>query len=88
MRQCCRKSRTACLSSSCRLGTPSGDFVLALGRICPEKGFHHALDAAALAETPLLLAGKVYPYPDHLRYFAEELQPRLGSQARFLGPLS
>lgn len=64
------------------------NFVLALGRICPEKGFHHALDAAALAETPLLLAGKVYPYPDHLRYFAEELQPRLGSQARFLGPLS
>jgi glycosyltransferase involved in cell wall biosynthesis len=63
-------------------------FGLALGRICPEKGFHHALDAAALAQMPLLLAGRVYPYPDHLRYFAEEIGPRLGSRARFLGNLA
>ena len=62
-------------------------FALALGRICPEKGFHHALDAAAFAQTPLLLAGRVFPYPDHLRYFTEEIEPRLGSQARFLGNL-
>jgi hypothetical protein len=62
-------------------------FVLALGRICPEKGFHDALDAAALARTPLLLAGHVFPYPDHLQYFAENIQPRLGPQARFLGNL-
>jgi glycosyltransferase involved in cell wall biosynthesis len=63
------------------------NFVLALGRICPEKGFHHAIDAAALAEIPLLFAGRVYPYPDHLRYFSEELQPRLGPRTRFLGNL-
>ena len=63
------------------------EFVLALGRICPEKGFHHAIDAAALAETPLLIAGRVFPYPDHEQYFVDEIQPRLGPHARFLGNL-
>jgi glycosyltransferase involved in cell wall biosynthesis len=63
------------------------EFALALGRICPEKGFHHALDAAALAQVPLLIAGRVFPYPDHEQYFAEEIEPRLGPQARFLGNL-
>jgi glycosyltransferase involved in cell wall biosynthesis len=62
-------------------------FALALGRICPEKGFHHALDAAALARMPLLIAGQVFPYPDHEQYFAEKIQPRLGPHARFLGNL-
>jgi glycosyltransferase involved in cell wall biosynthesis len=64
------------------------NFALALGRICPEKGFHHALDAAALAQTPVLIAGQVFPYPDHEHYFAEVIQPRLGPQARFLGNLN
>src|SRR5437763_694856 len=63
------------------------DFALALGRICPEKGFHYALDAAALARTPLLIAGRVFPYPDHEQYFAKEIEPRLGPLARFLGNL-
>lgn len=62
-------------------------FALALGRICPEKGFHHALDAAALARTPLVIAGQIFPYEDHERYFAEEIRPRLGPQARFVGNL-
>ncbi|MBV8889177.1 MAG: glycosyltransferase family 4 protein [Alphaproteobacteria bacterium] len=63
------------------------DFALALGRICPEKGFQHALDAARLAGTPLLLAGQIFPYEAHQRYFAEEIQPRLGPATRFLGAL-
>ena len=63
------------------------NFALALGRVCPEKGFHHALDAAALARMPLLIAGHVFPYPEHERYFAEKIQPRLGPHARFLGNL-
>src|SRR4051812_46585637 len=40
-------------------------FALALGRICPEKGFHLALDAAKRARAPMLLAGRVYAYPAH-----------------------
>src|SRR5438874_162818 len=58
---------------------------LALGRICPEKGFHLALNAAALAGVPLLIAGQVFPYPYHQRYFDEEIRPRLGPSARFVG---
>lgn len=63
------------------------NFALALGRICPEKGFHLALDAAARAVTPLLLAGEVFPYQTHRRYFDEEIRPRLGPAARFIGAI-
>jgi glycosyltransferase involved in cell wall biosynthesis len=62
-------------------------FALALGRICPEKGFHHAVDAAALAQMPLVIAGQVFPYEAHERYFTTEVQPRLGPKARFVGQL-
>ena len=63
------------------------NFALALGRICPEKGFHLALAAADNARVPLLIAGQVFPYPDHQRYFEERIGPRLGPGARFLGPV-
>ena len=62
-------------------------FALILGRICPEKGFHEALDAAALAQIPLVIAGQVFPYEAHVRYFTTEIQPRLGPSARFVGNL-
>src|SRR5205823_4301116 len=45
------------------------------------------LEAAALAQVPLLIAGQVFPYEYHERYFAEEIRPRLGPRARFLGNL-
>jgi CelD/BcsL family acetyltransferase involved in cellulose biosynthesis/glycosyltransferase involved in cell wall biosynthesis len=61
-------------------------FALAIGRICGEKGFHLAAEAAALAGVPLLIAGDLFPYPDHLRYFREQLLPRLG-RARLIGPI-
>lgn len=63
------------------------EFALSLGRICPEKGFHHALDAARLADVALLLAGQVYRYPEHERYFEAEIAPRLDRRRRFIGPL-
>jgi glycosyltransferase involved in cell wall biosynthesis len=63
------------------------DFALSLGRICPEKGFHLALDAARQAGMPLLLAGRVFPYPAHEDYFMREILPRLDPKRRFLGPL-
>jgi glycosyltransferase involved in cell wall biosynthesis len=64
-----------------------GGYALAVGRICPEKGFHLALDAAEMAGVPLYLAGKLFPYPDHVRYWRNVLEPRLGSPHRFLGSL-
>ncbi len=62
-------------------------WVLSLGRICPEKGFHLALDAAHLAGVSFLLAGEVYPYPDHVRYYNQEIVPRLDKFRRFIGPI-
>jgi glycosyltransferase involved in cell wall biosynthesis len=63
------------------------NFALALGRISPEKGLHDACDAARIAGVPLVLGGRVFPYPEHQRYFERELAPRLGSHCRFAGPL-
>jgi glycosyltransferase involved in cell wall biosynthesis len=62
-------------------------FALALGRICPEKGFHHALDAARRAGVPLLLAGEVFGYGAHETYFRREIVPRLDRWRRFIGPI-
>lgn len=62
-------------------------FALLLGRICPEKGVHIAIDAARKAGIPLLVAGEVFPYEAHRRYFAEEIAPRLDRERRFIGPV-
>jgi glycosyltransferase involved in cell wall biosynthesis len=62
-------------------------FALLLGRICPEKGIHHALDAATAAGIPLYIGGQVYGYEEHRRYFERELQPRLHPPHRLLGPV-
>ncbi|MBI4787168.1 MAG: glycosyltransferase family 4 protein [Chloroflexi bacterium] len=63
------------------------DWAMALGRICPEKGFHLALDAARRADCPLLLGGQVYRYVAHERYYHDEIVPRLDCARRFIGPL-
>ena len=62
-------------------------FALALGRICPEKGFHIALDAARQAGIGLLLAGQAFGYEEHERYFRDEIVPRLDARRRFIGPV-
>lgn len=63
-------------------------YAVALGRICPEKGFHLALDAARAADVPLLLAGEVFAYPEHRRYFEAEIRPRLDRRRRWIGPVA
>ena len=62
-------------------------FAAALGRICPEKGFHLALTAAKKARIPLFLAGQLFRYPAHEAYFQREILPRLDKQRRFIGPV-
>lgn len=66
---------------------PREDAVV-LGRICREKGQHLALEAASRAHVPLVLAGKVFGFDEHERYFAEEIAPRLDGQRRFIGPVT
>lgn len=61
------------------------NFALALGRICPEKGFHDAIAAARAAGVPLLIAGEVFAWEAHRRYFDEQVAPLLGDDARFIG---
>lgn len=96
-----RSQRRACPEAACLLpeienGVPVAElaarharrhFALAIGRICPEKGYHHALAAAARARMPLLLAGEVFPYAAHERYFQDEIRPWLDRTRRFLGPV-
>lgn len=60
-------------------------FALGLGRICPEKGFHLALEAAVLAKVRFLLAGEVHNYEEHQRYFREQIEPRCDAWRRFIG---
>lgn len=69
------------------LGLRKRAYALALGRICPEKGFHHAAEAARRADAPLWIAGEVFRYEEHERYFRETLLPSLDAQRRYLGPV-
>lgn len=66
---------------------PKGDRNLVLGRIAVEKGFHDAIDAATRAGVPLDVAGRVFAYPDHQRYFVEQVLPRLDAQRVHVGPV-
>jgi CelD/BcsL family acetyltransferase involved in cellulose biosynthesis/glycosyltransferase involved in cell wall biosynthesis len=63
------------------------DYALALGRICPEKGFHLSLDAARTAGIRLVLGGEVHKYDAHRRYYESEIVPRLDAYRLFAGPL-
>ena len=68
-----------------RLDVKKRRFAFMLGRICPEKGFHEALVAAKRADVPLLLAGVVFPWAEHERYFETEIRTRLDAQRRWIG---
>jgi len=61
------------------------DYLLCLGRLCPEKGAHLAIEAAKRLHVPLVLAGKVDPGKDE-RYFREAVEPHIdGRLVTFLG---
>lgn len=72
---------------------PKGDFALTLGRICPEKNAHQALEAGTRAGTRVLLGGEVFPFPAHQQYFQQQIEPRVRAiprghpQHAFLGRL-
>lgn len=68
--------------------TVKKDYALSMGRICPEKGFHIAMDAAGAAGVPFILAGAVFGYKEHEEYFRDFISPRLSDVSRFIGPVS
>jgi len=66
-------------------------FALVMGRICPEKNQHAALEAGTRAGVPVYVAGQVFPYRDHRDYFNQKIRPLLEApnpRHRFLGPLT
>src|SRR6185437_2269073 len=65
-----------------------GGFALALGRICPEKGFHLAIDAARQAAVPLILGGAVYPYQTPIEYYEKQICPSIHANRVFAGELA
>jgi glycosyltransferase involved in cell wall biosynthesis len=66
---------------------PKRNYAVALGRICPEKGFHFALEACRRTGTPMILAGEVFRYKMHVDYFEHEIRPRLDARRKFIGPV-
>jgi glycosyltransferase involved in cell wall biosynthesis len=69
-----------------------GDYVLGMGRFCPEKGLHLAIEAAERAAAPLILAGAVFEYSEHRRYFDSLIAPRaiapkLNQRIRLVGSI-
>jgi glycosyltransferase involved in cell wall biosynthesis len=59
--------------------TKKENYLLWLGRICPEKGTHVALDVAQQAELQIVIAGQVYPFSYHQHYFQREVAPRVNA---------
>jgi glycosyltransferase involved in cell wall biosynthesis len=61
------------------------DYVLWLGRVCPEKAPHLAIAAAERAGLPIVLAGQVYPFQWHQEYWEREVKPRIdGDRVRWV----
>ncbi len=63
------------------------NYLLWIGRICPEKGPHVALHVAQQVDMPLQIAGPVHPFAYHRRYFHEQIQPLLDERRQYVGPI-
>lgn len=59
-------------------------YVAFLGRLSPVKGAHLAIDIARAAGRTIMLAGRIHG-DDEQRYFDQEIAPRLGPDALWLG---
>jgi len=70
-----------------RPGKRKGDYLLCIGRICPEKAQHLAIEAADKRGMPLYLAGTVFGYTSHRQYFEQMIAPHLTGTHKFLGQI-
>jgi glycosyltransferase involved in cell wall biosynthesis len=67
------------------IGGQRSDYVLWLGRICPEKAPHLAIEAAQRAGLRIVVAGQVYPFRWHEEYWEREVKPRIdGERVRWV----
>lgn len=63
------------------------DFLLTIGRICPEKGTDVALRVAHRLDLPMVVAGPVHPFEFHQKFFHERVEPLLDEKRRYVGPV-
>lgn len=71
-----------------RFFSPQGepdDYLLWLGRICPEKEPHTALRVAHQLSLRLVLAGPVHPFSAHQEYFNQQVRPLLDERRTHVG---
>jgi glycosyltransferase involved in cell wall biosynthesis len=61
------------------------EFLLFIGRICPEKGVSRALRVAHRLGMSMVVAGPVHPFRFHQDYFTNEVAPLLDNQRRYVG---
>ena len=66
------------------MGDGTGGYLLFLGRMSTDKGVHRAITVARAAQKPLVIAAKMWE-PEERRYFAEEVEPRLGGDVVYVG---
>lgn len=61
----------------------SDGYLLAVGRIQPEKGIHHAIEVARQLKLPLIIAAKLEP--QYQNYFEESVKPNLYGNISWVG---
>jgi glycosyltransferase involved in cell wall biosynthesis len=66
-----------------RFQESSGDDLVFLGRIHPDKGVHLAIAVARLTGLPLLIAGIIQDQ----EYFRKQVEPYLDGDIRYIGPV-
>ena len=69
------------------MGDGDGGYLLFLGRMTPDKGVHLAMEAAAEAGMPLLIAAKMRE-PAEVDYFRQHVEPHLSDTIRYVGETS
>jgi glycosyltransferase involved in cell wall biosynthesis len=65
----------------------SGDYLLFVGRMTPDKGAHRAIAVAREAGLPLKIAAKCRE-PRELEYFRASVEPHLGGGIEYLGEVT
>jgi glycosyltransferase involved in cell wall biosynthesis len=69
------------------VGDRDGPYVLFLGRMSDDKGAHRAIEVARKAGIRILMAAKMREVWER-SYYAEQVEPLLGSDAQYLGEVS
>ncbi len=64
-------------------GPGGGGYLLFVGRMCPDKGVHRAVDIARAAGLPLVVVAKMWE-PAEVAYFEEAVEPRLHPDVELL----